>query len=135
LLGAFEIAKLHVDLAKRGEGDGETMTGAERFMQCHAAFRKRERLIVPMTHQRNVRLVVHDSREHVVGRDRHRETFTLPETRRRFIDATGLREQHGGQRVNECEMPSIARGMKRGGGFRQVLANNARVADLQSASS
>ncbi len=77
LLGAFEVAKLHVDLAERRECDRETVTWAQRLVQRHAALRKGERLIMSVTHQRDVRLVMDDAGKHVVGGNRHRETFTL----------------------------------------------------------
>jgi hypothetical protein len=130
LFGAFEVAKLHVDLTECGEGDREPVTRAERLVQSHAALGKRECLIVPMTHQRDVRLVVHDPGEHVISRNLHRETFTLPQTSGRFIDAPGLCEEHGGQRVHERQVTPIAGGMKRRGRLREMLANDARVADL-----
>src|SRR5688572_3202940 len=125
LFGALEIAKLHVDLTERGERDREAVTRAERLVQRDAAFRERERLIVAMTHQRDVRLVVHNAGEHVVGGNGHRETFTLPETCRRLIDAAGLREEDRRQRVHKCEMASIACGVKRRRGFGEMFANDA----------
>ena len=83
-----------------------------------------------MPHQRHVRLVVHDPREHVVGGNRHRQTLALPQRGGRFVDAAGLREQHGRQRVDEREVTSIAGGVQRRCGFGEVLADDARIADL-----
>jgi hypothetical protein len=99
-------------------------------VQRDATLCKRERLIMTMTHQRHVRLVVDDAGEHVVGGNRHRETFTLPQTCRRFVNAAGLREEDRGQRVHEREVSSIACGVERRSGFCQVVANNARITDL-----
>ena len=73
LLGALEIAELHEDLSERGQCDREAVTRSERLMQRDAALGEGERLIVAMPHQRHVRLVVHDAREHIVGWDRHGE--------------------------------------------------------------
>ena len=83
-----------------------------------------------MLHQCHVRLVVHDPREHIVGRNRHRETLALAECGDRFFAAAGLREQNGRQRVNEREVAAIANGMQGGGGLCQMLANDAGIADL-----
>ena len=130
LLGALEIAKLHEDLAERRQRDGEAVAGAERLMQRDAALGERERLIVPMPHQRDVRLVVHDAGEHVVGVNGHREPFALPQRGRGFVVAARLREQHRRQRVDEREMAAIAGGVQRGCGFGQVLADDAGIADL-----
>ena len=63
-------------------------------MQRDAALRERERLIMSMAHQRDVRLVVDDAGEHVVGGNGHRETFTLAQTRGRFVNAARLREKN-----------------------------------------
>ena len=130
LLGAFEVAELHEDLAERRECDGEAVTRSERLVQRDTALGERERLIVPMPHQCHVRLVVHDPREHVVGGNRHGEAFALAECGDRFFAAAGLREQDGGQRVHEREVATIAGGMQCGGGFCQMLANDAGIADL-----
>ena len=130
LLGAFEVAELNEDLAERRECDGEAVTRSERLMQRDAALGERERLIVAMLHQRHVRLVVHDPREHVVGGNRHGETLALAQCGDRFVAAAGLREQNGRQRVHEREVATIASGMQRGSGLGQMLANDAGIADL-----
>ena len=82
LLGALEVAELHEDLSERGERDGEAVARAERLVQRDAALGQRQRLIVTMAHQRDVRLVVHDAGEHVVGLDRHRQPLALAQRRR-----------------------------------------------------
>ena len=130
LLGAFQIAQLHEDLAERRQRDGQAMSGAERLVQAHAAFGKRQRVIVAMPHQHDVRLVVHDSREHVVRGNRHGEAFALTKRRGGFVRPARLREQHRRQRVDEREMTAIAGGVQRGRGFGEVLAHDARIADL-----
>ena len=79
-------------------------------MQRDTALGEREGLIVAMLHQCDVRLVVHDPREHVVGGNRHGETFTLAECGDRFFAAPRLREQNGRKRVNEREVATIANG-------------------------
>ena len=99
-------------------------------MERDAALGERERLVVLMPHQRDVRLVVHDAGEHVVGLNGHREPFALTQGGRGFVVAARLREQHGRQRVHEREMAAIAGGVQRGGGFGQVVADDAGVADL-----
>ena len=81
LLGALEIAELHEDLSERGQRDGQAVAGAERLVQRDAALGERQRLIVAMAHQRDVRLVVDDAREDVVGGNRHRQTLALTQSR------------------------------------------------------
>ena len=130
LFGALEIAELHENLAERRQRHGEAVTGAERFVQRDAALGERQRLIVLMAHQRDVRLVVDDPRQHVVGRNRHREPFALSQGGGGLVVAAGLREQHGRERVDEREVTPVAGGVERRSGFRQVVADDAGVADL-----
>ncbi len=73
---------------------------------------------------------MHDPREHVVGGNRHRETLALAERGGGFVAPAGLREQNGGQRVNEREVAAIAGGVQRRGGLCQMFANDAGIADL-----
>jgi hypothetical protein len=56
-------------------------------MQRDAALGQRQRLIVMMAHQRHVRLVVDDSREHVVGVNRHGEPFAVAQRGGGFVAA------------------------------------------------
>src|SRR6188508_3398866 len=99
-------------------------------MQRDAALGQDERLLVAMLHQCHVRLVMHDAREHIVGRYRHREAFTLPQPRDGFVCSARLREQYRGQRMNERQVTPVADSMKSRGRLRQVLTNDARVANL-----
>src|SRR5688572_30888977 len=77
LFGTLQIAELDVDLAERGEGDRQSVPGSERLIQGDAPLRERERFFMTVPHQRDIRLVVHDSREDVVRMNGHRETLTL----------------------------------------------------------
>jgi hypothetical protein len=99
-------------------------------MQRYAALRQRERLVVTMLHQRDVRLVVHDSSEHIVCRDGHREPFTLTKCGDCFITAASLCQKYSRQRVNQRQMTTVTNGVQRGGRFRQMLADDAGIADL-----
>ena len=99
-------------------------------MQRDASLGERERLLVLVPHERDVRLVVHDPREHIVCLDRHRETLALPESRRSFFTAARLREKDRGQRMDEGEVAAIACRVKCRGGFSEVFADDARVANL-----
>ena len=130
LLGAFEIAKLHVDLSERGQRDGQAVPRPERLVQRDAALGERQRLIVAMAHQRHVRLVVNDAREDVVGGDGHRQTLGLSQSGRGFVHTSRLRQQDRRQRVDEREMTSIAGRVQRRRRFREMVADDARVADL-----
>ena len=90
----LELPKLHEDLAERRECDGQAVTRAERLVQRHASLGKRQRLIVLVAHQRHVRLVVDDAREHVIGLNGHREALTLTQRSGGFFAAPGLSEQN-----------------------------------------
>ena len=57
-------------------------------MKAHAAFGERERVVMPVAHQGNVRLVVHDPGEHIVRGNRHRETFALAQCGGGFVGAS-----------------------------------------------
>ena len=117
LLRALQIAKLHEDLAERRERDGEAVSRAERLVERHAALGERQRLFVLMAHQRDVRLVVHDAREHVVGLDRRRQAFTLAKRRGGFFAAARL--ARGGRRT--------ANARARGGAGRRRRAARTRL--------
>jgi len=130
LLRAFEIAQLHEDLPERRERDREPVAGRECLVQGDAALGECQRLLVLMAHERHVRLVVHDSGKHVVGLDGHRQPLALAERGTGFLAAAGLCEQHGGEGVHQREMTAIPRSVERGRGFREMLADDAGVADL-----
>ncbi len=130
VFGALEVAELDEDLAERGERHRKAMARGQRLVQRDASLGKRERLLVLMPHQRDVRLVVHDAREHVVTLDGHGEAFTLRQRRGRFLAAPGLCEQHRRQRMDEREMPAVAGRVQRRGRFGQVFADDSGVADL-----
>lgn len=99
-------------------------------MERDAALRKRERLIVAVAHQRHVGLVVHDAGEDIVCGNGHGEPLALSKSRRRFVDTSRLRQQHGGERVHEREMTPIAGRVQRGRRFGEVIADDTRVPDL-----
>jgi len=73
---------------------------------------------------------MHNSREHIVGGNRHGETLALAECGDRFFAAAGLREQNGRKRVNEREVATIATRMQCGSSLCQMLANDAGIAYL-----
>ena len=94
LFRAIQVPELHQDLAERGEGDGETVTRAQRLVKRDAALGERQRLVVMVAHERHVGLIVDDAGEHVVCLYGHRQPFALPERACRLVGSTGLREQH-----------------------------------------
>jgi hypothetical protein len=85
LFCAFEIAEQHERLPQRGECDGKPVSGSHALVQVEAPFRKRERLVVAMAHQRDVGLIVDDTRQDIVGLDGNREPFRLAERGCRFV--------------------------------------------------
>ena len=96
LLGTFEVSDLDENLPKRGERHGEPVARSEGFTYCDAPFGESERLLVVVPQDGDVRLVVHDSREDIVGVDAHGQAFALPEGRGRLVEALRLCEQDRG---------------------------------------
>ena len=88
LFGTLEVAKLHEDLTERGERHCQAVPRCERLVQRDAPLGQRERLLVLVPHQRDVRLIVHDAREHIVGLDGHGQAFTLRERRGGLLAAS-----------------------------------------------
>jgi hypothetical protein len=92
--GTLQFAELHEDLPQCCERHGQPVSRAECLVQRHASFGECKRLFVMVTHQRDVRLVVHDAREHVIGLNRHCEALTLRRRGRRFFAPSRLCEQN-----------------------------------------
>ena len=98
-------------------------------MKADTALRQRERVVMPVAHQGDVRLVVHDPGEDVVCGNGHRETFALTEGGGGLIGSPRLGEQYRRERVNEREVAAIASGVQRRRRFGQLLADDAGIAD------
>ena len=130
LLGALQAAQPHANLPERGERDSQTVRSARFFLQLHAAFRERQRLLVTMLHQRDVCLVAADGGDDVLRIHREGETFALPHRRQRFVQPSFLRERHAGQRVDHRELTAVAGRVQGGGGLREMFADDRGVADL-----
>ena len=88
-------AELHEDLAERCQRDSEAVSRAERLVQRDASLGKCQRLFVLVPHQRDVRLIVDDAREHIIGLNCAREALTLTQRSCGFLAAPRLREQNG----------------------------------------
>ena len=128
--GAIEIADAHADLPERRERDREARALPEAFVQVDGALGERERLLVAVANQRDVRLVAVDRRQHVVGLEERGHALGLPQRGVGFVVAAGLREHHRRQRMHHREVAPVAGGVQRGGGFGDVLAHDRHVADL-----
>ena len=81
-------------------------------------------------HQARVGLVVDDLRRARRQPDRHREAFALTQGVRGLVVSARLRHQDPRQRVYERQMATVACGVQRGRGLRQVVAHDARLADV-----
>ena len=106
------------------------MAGAVSFVERHAPFGEGERLLVPMLEHHDVRLVPAHRRQHIIGVHERGKALGVPERRHRLFVASDLREGDAGKRVYEREVAPVARGVQRGGGFGDVLADDRDVADL-----
>ena len=100
------------------------------LLQLDAALGERQRLVVAVLHQRDVRLVAADRRQDVAGVDHHREPLGLAQRRHRLVEPAFLRERHARQRVDHRQVPAVAGGVKRRRRLRDVLADDGGVADL-----
>ena len=130
-LCACELAEPHENLTERRERDRQAAAGAELFLQGRASFGERQGLLVTVLNQRDVGLVVTDDAENVLSLNGGGEPFGLTERRDGFFNPPPPLGQHDArQRVEERQIPPIARGMQRGRGLGDVLANDRRVAHL-----
>jgi hypothetical protein len=102
----------------------------QTFLQRHRTLGERQRLIVAVAEEGHVRLIDADDRNRIVGAERRRLPLGQPQCGRRFVVAAVLRQHHAGKRVDEREMAAIAGGVKRRGGFGNVLADDGRIAHL-----
>ena len=130
LFRAPQIADPHADLSERRQRDAEPVRRARLLLQLDAALGERQRLIVPVLHQRHVGLVAADGGQHVARLDHHRQTLGLAQRRDRLVEPSFLRERHAGERVHHREVTPVAGGVQRGGRAGDVLADDGHVADL-----
>ena len=130
VLGAFEIANAHADLPKRGKRHAEAVRRARLLLEIHTSFGEGQRLLVPMLHQRDVRLVPAYRGQHVTRFNNDRKTFRLAERGDRFVQSALLRPGHARQGMHHREMASIAGGMQGRGGLGDVLPHDGHIADM-----
>ena len=79
------LPSLHENLSERGERNREAAPGADLLLQRRALFGQRQRLLVAVLNQRDVRLVVADDAEHVLRLHRRGEALGLPQARRSLL--------------------------------------------------
>jgi hypothetical protein len=133
VFGAFEVADANTDLSERCERDTKTVRRPRLLLQIDASLRKGERLLVPMLHQSDVRLVATYRRQDIERFDNDRQSFSLSQSRHGFVEPAFLRPGNTRQRMNHREVPSIASRMKGGRGLGDVLAHDRHLADLSIA--
>ena len=130
LFRAVEAAQADADLAERCERHAKPVRRAAILLQLHAALGQRQRLFVPVLHQRDVGLVAAHGREHVAGLDEQRQPLGLRERGHRLIEPAFLREGHAREGMHHRQVPPVADGVERGRGLRQVLSDDAGIANL-----
>ena len=101
-----------------------------RLVQRDAAFGEGERLLVPVLHHRDDRLVPAHQGEHVVGVHAGREALRLAQRAHRLVVSACLPERRTGERMHEREVAAIARRVQRRRGLADVLADDGDVADF-----
>ncbi len=120
----------NADLAERGERHAKAVGRPSALLELDAAVGERQRLLVAVLHQRDVRLIAADRRQHVARFDEQGEALGLRQRRHRFVEPALLSERDSRQRMHHCEVAPIADGMERRRRLRQVVADDRRVADL-----
>ena len=130
LLRAHEIAEPDANLPERRQRDGEAMPRAMGLVQRDAAFRQRERLLVPVLQHHHVGLVAADRRDHIVGMHHRGEPLGMAQRGHALVVEAQLRERNARQRVHQREVAPVAGRMQRRRGLRDVLAHDGDVSDL-----
>ena len=80
-----ELAELHEDLTECRQRDGQSLARPERLVEGHAALGQRQRFLMAVAHQGDVRLIVEHERQGVVGLDRRGQPLGLAQRRQRFL--------------------------------------------------
>ena len=135
LFGASQVAEPYADVPDVGQSHGKAVSGAVGFVQRHAAFGERERLIVPVLEHHDVRLVSTHRCDDVVCLHGRGESLCLPERAEPFLAAPKLRERDARQGMDEREMAAVAGRVQRRRRFGDVLTENRDVAHLPIAPS
>ena len=127
LLGAQQVSHAHADLPERGQRDAETVGRAGFGLKRHAPLGERQRLVVPVLHERHVRLIPADDGDDVVCAGQDGEALGMAQRRHRLVEASVLGKRDTRERVRQREVAAIARGVQRRGGLVEVFADDCRV--------
>ena len=125
-----EIADVYADLPKRGEGDRQPVPRSVRFVDRHAPFGQRQRLLVPVLHHHDVGFIAAHRRHDIVGLDERGKPFGLPQSGHRFVAAAQLGKRDARKGMNERKMAPVTHGVKGRRRLRNVLSDDGDVADL-----
>ena len=129
-LGAGQIAEADVNLPERGQRDAESVRRPGFLLELHASLGQRQRLLVPMLHRGDVRLVSEDRREDVARLRGNGQPLRVAHRNERLFEPPFLGERDARQRMNHGQVTPVAGGVQRRCGRGQVLANDRRIADL-----
>ena len=128
--GPFQVPEPHADLSQRRERHTQAVRRAGVLLQLDAAFRERQRLIVTVLHQRDVRLIAAHRGKDVAGVHEKGESLRMAQRSHRFVKPPLLSESDARERMDHREVPFVARGVKRRRGLRDVVPDDRGVADL-----
>jgi hypothetical protein len=131
LVGGVEASELDVDLAQSRQRLGQPVRLPDLVVERHRPLGQRDRLVVAAPELRHGGLVHVSEREDVLGAERRRQPFGVAQRRGGVVVASLLGEHHPRHRVHLGQVPAIAGGVERGGGFGEVLADDRVVADFQ----
>jgi hypothetical protein len=125
-----QVAETNVDLAKRSQGDCETMTRAVRLVERHAALRQREPLVVAVLQHHHACLIAAHGGQHVVGFCDRSQAFGMTQRRHGFVVTAELRKRDAAERMDQREMSAVAGGVQPGRRLADMLPDDRNVANL-----
>ena len=107
-LRAIQIPEPDANLTEGRQRDAKTMRCARFLLQFNAAFRQGERRLVPVLHERNVRLIAAHGREDVAGFNLDGQPLRLAQRGHGLVQPSFLGQRHARERVDHRKMPPVA---------------------------
>jgi len=130
LLGPFELAESHTDLAQGRQGDRQPMPGSLGFVERDASLGYRQRLFVTVLDHRDIRLVATDRGDDVVGVNERSQPIGMAERAHRVVEAARVGQGDAGHIVHEGQTAPVAGRVQCGCRLGDVLADDGDIADL-----
>ena len=100
---AQQVSNADADLPERGKRDAETVRRPGSGLKRHATLGERERLVVPVLHERHVRPISADDGDDVVPA-LDGESLGMAQRRHRLVKASVLGKRDTRERVSQREV-------------------------------